>query len=862
MNNRETGVGRKGWGAVGILLATVGMLSAADLVLVQEGQPRACILIPREELAYARGHTAVDLQQYIKAHTGAELPIVRDGAPVTAEAVISLGMTDRARKAGIDVSGLPGDCGIIRRAGDTLFIVGRDIEKPQTFKDPSAASPIVRRLMGTKRTMVHFLHEVLGYRFFYPGLAGTYYPPTRTIAVGNLDLTTPAPRMRYGQGGGLSGTGYIPYRINLGGMNQELVEYHGGHSFYAWVPERDFFKDHPDWFRMEKGIRTAKSNHICPSSEELKRHIVGCMEKIADNGFMLMEHNYADGWLGCDCPACLARMKELGLPQTAEGAEELMKRFTRDTCDALLRSRPEARVMVLAYGPLRLPPRTFERYPDNVVLQLAYSDPQAALAWKGIAREFTAYTYQWSYANPRALAGLRNLFDMADDARAFLTNGYQMIYFCGSPHLIPIESPAAYVTGRILNDPSLDADVLLQELCEKLFGPAADAMQAFYTLAHRRIQVGDRIAIKSGVSFDPYMAFQIQWPAAELDLLQLYLDRARTLIREDRARLLLDWIQDGFDYLDRTARLVHIYIGYRADPDPDKLDDVEAAVRTRQATIDRILANGPRYKELAPVIKASLSRTAIEMGGEGTTTQMASPLTWDFATFRKEGFLPGKTRLAVTVRKTGSAPVIDGKADDPAWRAAEPAAIRFVSGGEPAVPTAVRVAYDEQHLYLLFVASEPLIDRLEKQAYGRDGSIFGNECCELFLDPRALGLRSYHFILAPQEGALLDERIENGGAQRDKTWNPRITWAYTRDLEAKEWRVEVAIPFAELGVTAPEPGAFWLANFTRTTRPYPFGLPAEAMPERFLRKHNTWSPIFGQTQYADPKGMGRLVFAE
>ena len=57
-------------------------------------------------------------------------------------------------------------------------------------------------------------------------------------------------------------------------------------------------------------------------------------------------------------------------------------------------------------------------------------------------------------------------------------------------------------------------------------------------------------------------------------------------------------------------------------------------------------------------------------------------------------------------------------------------------------------------------------------------------------------------------------------------------------------------------------GAFWLANFTRTTRPYPFGLPAEAMPERFLRKHNTWSPIFGQTQYADPKGMGRLVFAE
>lgn len=848
--------------SLALSLACVLSVRAADLVLVQDGQPRACILVPKDCQDYAPGHTSIDLRDYIKAQTGAELPILREGQPVKTEAVVSLGMTDRAKAAGIDVSKLPGDCGVIRRIDNTLFIVGRDIEKPQTFMEPGNATPIVRRLMGTKRTMVCFLQDVLGYRFFFAGIAGTYFPPTRTLAVGDLDITTPAPRMRFGQGGGLAGTGYGPYRISLGGMNEDLVEYYGGHTFYAWVPAATYFKDHPDWFRMEKGIRTGKGNHVCPSSEGLKRHIISCMEKIADNGFGMMENNYADGWLWCDCPACVARMKELGLSQDSDGAEELMKIFMRDVCAALQQTRPQAKVMVLAYGPLRTLPKTFKSYPGNVVMQMAYSDPNAMKDWRDTARAFTAYTYQWTFANPRALAGLSNLYDMGLEARTFIENGYQMIYFCGSPHNLPIEGPAAYVMGRVLGDPSLDADALLREMCDKLFGPAADAVYAFYSLAHRRIQIGDRIARKAGVGLEQHTPFLVQWPIAELDMLRMYLDRARSLTVEPKALLLLDWIGDGFDYIDSTSRMVHVYYGYLAAPDMNHLGDVESAVQRRKEVIDRILANSKRYAALSPVFKAGLSKDAIYMGGEGSNTQMASPLTWDFALFRKEGFLPGKSRAELTVLKTNVPPAIDGNAADPAWKDAVAAPIRFISGGEPAVPCSVRAAYDDRSFYVLFAASEPLIDKLERQPYGRDGSIFGNECCEVFLDPQALGALAFHFIMAPQDGALYDEKILGGGQRRDKSWNPDVKWACVRDLDAKEWRIEAAIPFAELGVATPKNGEFWLANFTRTTRPYPFGLPQNAMPERFLRKHNTWNPILGVTQYADPKGMGRIVFSE
>ena len=831
------------------------------LKLVEDGRPLASILITEAELAYTRGHTAFDLQEYVHAHTGAKLPIVKEGkGKVGTPNVISVGPTELAKKHGIDASMLPGDCGIIRRVGNVLFIVGRDARKEQAFSPYS--TPRVRQLMGTKRTVVYFMREVLGYRFFFPGPAGTWFPATKSIAVGDLDLTTPEPLLQFGQGGGLAGTGMIPYRINLGGMNQDLAEYHGGHSYDIWVPSKTYFKEHPDWFRMEKGIRTGKGNHICPTSPELKKHVVSCMKKVAARGLKLMESNYADGWLWCECPRCMKALRGLGLSQDREGAKELMHLLMRDTCLALQQSHPKAKVMVVAYGPMGRPPRAFKSYPGNVVLQLASSSPQACEDWRDAGKEFAAYVYYWTFANSRAMTGVSDLYGMAEHARGYIENGYQMIYFCGAPINVPLEGPAAYITGRVLGNPALTADGLLDEMCGKMFGPASAAMAAFYRGTHQRIRIGDQVQRKSGARLSHYQYYTLQWPTDELEMLQMYLDRARSLLKDEKSLLLIQWIQDGFSIIDSTARLVHVYHGYLANPDAEKLAAVEAMVKERAEVVDRIFANQTRYTDLAPVFKIGIKKQAVLMGGESTNNQLRSPLTWDFEAFRKEGFLPGKSRRKLVVTRAEAPPVIDGAKDPAAWQKARPVDIRFVSGGSPAVPTEVRALYDQENFYVLIEAEEPLIEKLEDQPYGRDGGIYGNECCEIFLDPQALGLLSYHFIVGPQRGGLLDEKVLNGGAGSDRVWNAEVKWAHQRDLKQKAWRIEIAIPFAQLGVAAPKEGEFWLANFTRTTRPYAFGLPRHAMPERFMRKHNTWSPILGVTKYADPKGMGVLEFGE
>ena len=855
--------------AIAVLLvaactARTRALAADKLVLVQDGKPMATILVPKDARAYASTQAPFDLRQYIQAHTGAKLPIVHEGkAQVKTPNVISVGLTELARKHGLDPAKLPADCGFIRRIGNTLFVLGRDVEVPQAFSHYKGGK--MRRLIGTQRTVVYFMREVLGYRFFFPGTGGTWFPATKTIAVGDLNVTTPRPLLSFGQGGGLAGTGNIPYRINLGGMNQDLMEYHGGHSYDVWVPTKTYFKAHPDWFRMEKGIRTGKGNHICPTSEGLKQHVVACMRKVADRNFKLIESNFADGWLWCECPRCMKAMKKLGVPQSREGAKELMHVITRDTSLGLRQTHPDAMVMMLAYGPTRNPPVTFKSYPDNVLVQLASSTPDACKDWEGVAKQFSAYVYYWTFASRRALTGASNLYDMADHARGYIENGYRMIYFCGAPHNFPIEGPAAYVTGRVLSNPKLRAEDILKEMCEKTFGPAAGAMGAFYRGVHNRIRQGDLVNRGSRAKLTHYQYYTLQWPADELEMLQMYLNRARSLLKDKKALHLLDWIQDGFSFIDASARLVHVYQGYLASPDQAKLAAVEAMVKSRQALVERIYADmrSRKYADIAPVFKIGLTKQAALMGGGSTNNQLRSPLTWDFDGFRKEGFLPGKSRRKLVVARADAAPVIDGAGTDAVWAKARPASIRFVSGGRPAVPARVRVLYDDKHLYVLVDAGEPLIDKLEDQPYGRDGNIYGNECTEMLLDPQALGQVTYHFIVGPQRGGLMDEKIFQAGAGgRDVKWNPAVRWAHQRDLKAKAWRVEIAIPFAEMNVPTPREGEFWLANFTRTTRPYPFGLNRYAMPERFMRKHNSWSPILGVTQYADPKGMGVLWFGK
>ena len=152
--------------------------------------------------------------------------------------------------------------------------------------------------------------------------------------------------------------------------------------------------------------------------------------------------------------------------------------------------------------------------------------------------------------------------------------------------------------------------------------------------------------------------------------------------------------------------------------------------------------------------------------------------------------------------KAAPAPVLDGKLDDACWQGA-PLVSGFTLYGQQKltdIQTAFRVTYDDAALYVGVTCDEPATSKLKKAGPGtRDdhGAVFRGETIELFVDPMHDHANYYQIALSLQE-TIYDGR---GG---DTTWNSRTRVA-TR-LGDKRWFMEVAVPWADVGVKEPRPG--------------------------------------------------------
>ncbi|NPV45991.1 MAG: hypothetical protein HPY69_03460 [Armatimonadetes bacterium] len=160
----------------------------------------------------------------------------------------------------------------------------------------------------------------------------------------------------------------------------------------------------------------------------------------------------------------------------------------------------------------------------------------------------------------------------------------------------------------------------------------------------------------------------------------------------------------------------------------------------------------------------------------------------------------------VTVPRAVSVPVIDGRLDDAIWgTAAQVSGFTVAGKGTLAsVPATARLIYDDQALCLGFTAyyGNKALPRGEERP--RDGQVWQDDAVEFLLDPGQTRTRFYHFIVNCV-GSLYDARGSDAG--------------FEADLQVKaasgdgSWTVEVALPFASLGVTAPREGDRWGATF-------------------------------------------------
>lgn len=185
---------------------------------------------------------------------------------------------------------------------------------------------------------------------------------------------------------------------------------------------------------------------------------------------------------------------------------------------------------------------------------------------------------------------------------------------------------------------------------------------------------------------------------------------------------------------------------------------------------------------------------------------------------------------------------VDGRLDEPAWALAVTGSELALLGTRTPAPraTTFKFLYTADTL-LVGIECQTLIGgrrvMAKPAAREHDGSVFGDESLELYLQPKTPG--SYFHFAANSAG------VQYEGQGMDSSWNGGWT-ARTAESELG-WQLEVSIPYKTLGLDAsPNPGDVWRLNVCRNDRTY--------------QQYQAWSEVSGG--FHDPRHFGVLRFSD
>jgi hypothetical protein len=192
-----------------------------------------------------------------------------------------------------------------------------------------------------------------------------------------------------------------------------------------------------------------------------------------------------------------------------------------------------------------------------------------------------------------------------------------------------------------------------------------------------------------------------------------------------------------------------------------------------------------------------------------------------------------KKFVAATLPCLSTPPVLDGKLDDEAWKHAgliDDFRTLPAEEDKETLPTTVLAGYDDHHLYLAVRCAETGLDKL--RAVGSPVCL--DDSVELFIDRNAD--QHYYQVMVNSHG---DYAVCEGWAPR-----PGMTLQAKAGRETNAWVVELAIPWKNLGATAPRPGDKLGFNVVRNRT-----VGGES--------HSNWSPLCGNLNHS-PQYFGAL----
>ncbi|MGD9496140.1 MAG: DUF4838 domain-containing protein [Armatimonadota bacterium] len=483
-----------------------------------DGAPLTAIVIPAEP-AIHHLYLAHEARRLVQEMTGRTLAI-RPGEGAADERAICIDVTPPGIDFSVDLASLDDESIVVDIGPQGICCLGK-----------------------TTRALNYAVTEafrILGCRWYMPGPRGTIIPQVDRLALPPTHLVhRPSFALRGGTFiqvearppdfvlTGIPEEQYVdwatrnhmnrlkaayPQSWDYGAIRGYSWEEYAGHTYSYLVPPAKYWDEHPEYWPLVRGRRThlhssGRAAELCVSNPEVARIMAeGALEFFAGHPhgrrFCINADDEPSYW--CECDACRA-LDTVENDFATQGDRSLV---LTDRCMTLVNAvatavaerYPDRWVGTFAYGSTREVPRRV-RPADNVMIELtwwdrcfkhAMTDPDCPVNAKGLRRlrdwqrwtdAITIYGYlqypHWDV--PQTF-----MHSEADFLRTVHRRGVRHITdewdtsFYASALLLSLRA-------RLLWDINTDVDEFVRDFCEKMYGPAAEPMLAYYQRMERAV---------------------------------------------------------------------------------------------------------------------------------------------------------------------------------------------------------------------------------------------------------------------------------------------------------------------------------------------------------------------------------------
>lgn len=509
------------------------------IILVRDGRSEATIVVA-QDIGPTATAAVRDLVETIAKMSGAAIPVVNDGAVISAGPQIHVGQTACVREAGLTPADLP----------------------VNGYRVVTVHAPSVQRLvitgthgLGISHGVYDVLTNELGVLWGMPDPMFEDIPTRRTVEVGRIDRTE-KPSFGFRVWSGNDPVWIRRNRIDDGGRH--LPYYGHGHNLFNVFPPSKY-RDRPELYAMLKGERQVPEQdghtHIqpCLTNPEGIRITVETVRKFYDENPNVSTYSLCPNDSGdfCECPNCLALDEGMERYRGRRMTSDSYFHYINEVAKELLKTHPNRYVGVYAYWTTELPPRRIDRLPPNVVVYLTqdssqYHDPEYEKRdhdmlerWSKIAHHLAVYDYYGlGWFTPRYYPTI------ISRTLPYLPTVSVKGHYCESYPYWPHIGPHLFLATRLLWDVGTDPAKVLDEWFERMFGEAAAEMKAYFDALERSWMTRPRVG-HWFQGLDCMWQQLLQWTPAAREEAWQHVNAAYDAAMSQKVRQRVDYVRRG-----------------------------------------------------------------------------------------------------------------------------------------------------------------------------------------------------------------------------------------------------------------------------------------------------------------------------